>query len=80
MNSSDGVSAEELPALKAGILALADDKLAASRLKAKPWRGGCPECRGILWFADTEEEATRLVSEHIAEEHIVVPQVWRDHE
>ena len=42
------------------------------RLAEKPWRGACTECRDQLWFADTAEEAWRLVREH-AETHL---RVW----
>lgn len=50
------------------------------RLNAMPWRGGCRVCPGRLWCTDTEEEARRLVSEHIASEHVLTPDVWRDHD
>lgn len=58
------------------------DRAEIDRLNAKPWRGGCPACpMGMLYCADTEEEARRLVSDHIAKRHhLPVPHVWRDHD
>lgn len=51
-----------------------------ARLNAMPWRGACPLCIDRLWCADTEDQARRLVGEHIAAEHDPSPRVWRDHD
>lgn len=57
----------------------AEQRAQLERLNAKPWRGACPLCSDRLWCTDTEAEARQLVSEHIADRHAVVPQVWQDH-
>lgn len=47
-------------------------------LQTRPWRSACRLCPGMLYCTDTEEEARRLVDEHIATTHQLTD-VWRDH-
>lgn len=44
---------------------------------AMPWRGRCPDCWHMIWFADTENEAAELVQAHIDAEHPMAPIVYR---